>query len=179
MASTTVSTPSPTTALRKGAWTDAALKVLKERYLNRRADGTSETPEQMVWRVASSIADAEREYGTTDDEIQAITERFYDLLIERKFIPNSPTLMNAGLGNNLQYSACYVLPVEDSIEGIFMAIQRAAIVHQSGGGTGFAFSRLRPNGNRAHHQRFLFPTPLFSRFYLLPSVPSCLRNLGQ
>jgi ribonucleoside-diphosphate reductase alpha chain len=148
MASTTVSTLSPTTTLKKGAWTDAALKVLKERYLNRRADGTSETPEQMVWRVASSIAHAEHEYGTTDEEIQAIAGQFYELLIERKFIPNSPTLMNAGLGNNLQYSACYVLPVEDSIEGIFMAIQHAAIVHQSGGGTGFAFSRLRPNGNR-------------------------------
>jgi ribonucleoside-diphosphate reductase alpha chain len=138
----------PTATLKQGAWTDAALKVLKERYLHRRPDGTFETPEEMVWRVASAIAEAEREYGASDDEIQAIAKGFYDLMIERKFIPNSPTLMNAGLGNNLQYSACYVLPVEDSIEGIFEAIQHAAIVHQSGGGTGFAFSRLRPNGNR-------------------------------
>jgi ribonucleoside-diphosphate reductase alpha chain len=136
------------TTLKKGAWTDAALKVLKERYLHRRADGSQETPEEMVWRVASAIAASEREYGATEDEIHTIAGRFYDLMIERKFIPNSPTLMNAGLGTNLQYSACYVLPVEDSIQGIFESIQHAALVHQSGGGTGFAFSRLRPNGNR-------------------------------
>jgi ribonucleoside-diphosphate reductase alpha chain len=134
--------------LKQGAWTDAALKVLKERYLHRRADGTQETPEEMVWRVASAIAASEREYGASEDEIHTIAGRFYDLMIERKFIPNSPTLMNAGLGTNLQYSACYVLPVEDSIEGIFESIQHAALVHQSGGGTGFAFSRLRPNGSR-------------------------------
>jgi ribonucleoside-diphosphate reductase alpha chain len=134
--------------LEQGNWSDVTLKVLRERYLSRQADGTHETPEEMLWRVASAMANAERAYGATDDEIQATTERFYDLMIERKFVPNSPTLMNAGLGTNLQYSACYVLPVEDSIEGIFDAIQHAAIVHQSGGGTGFAFSRLRPNGNR-------------------------------
>ncbi len=148
MTTTSRSIPSPSTTLKKGAWTDAALKVLKERYLNPRADGTYEAPEDMVWRVASSIAEAEREYGTTDDEIQAVAEQYYELMIERKFVPNSPTLMNAGLGSNLQYSACYVLPVDDSINGIFEAIRHAAIVHQSGGGTGFAFSRLRPNGNR-------------------------------
>jgi len=134
--------------LRKGTWTDAARKVLKERYLNRSADGKYESPEEMVWRVAAAIAGAERDYGSTEEEIQATAQAFYDLMIERKFIPNSPTLMNAGVGNNLQYSACYVLPVEDSIDGIFGAIRHAAIVHQSGGGTGFAFSRLRPNGNR-------------------------------
>ncbi len=145
---TSTAQPTPPSTLKKGAWTDAALKVLTERYLRRRPDGTQETPEEMIWRVASAIAEAEREYEATDAEIQAIAERFYELMVERKFIPNSPTLMNAGLGANLQYSACYVLPVEDSIEGIFEAIKRAAIVHQSGGGTGFAFSRLRPNGSR-------------------------------
>jgi ribonucleoside-diphosphate reductase alpha chain len=148
MASTSRSALFPATTSKKGAWTDAALKVLKERYLRRHPDGTVEKPEEMVWRVASAIAGAERDYDATGDEIQAIARRFYDLMIERKFIPNSPTLMNAGLGSHLQYSACYVLPVGDSIEGIFEAIQHAAIVHQSGGGTGFAFSRLRPNGNR-------------------------------
>jgi ribonucleoside-diphosphate reductase alpha chain len=133
--------------LKQGVWTESALQVLKERYLHRRPDGTQETPEEMLWRVASAIAAAERVHGTSEAEIQAAAGRFYDLLVERKFIPNSPTLMNAGLGTNLQYSACYVLPVEDSIQGIFESIQRAALVHQSGGGTGFAFSRLRPNGN--------------------------------
>ena len=143
----TKTTTSPTTTVKKGAWTDASLKVLQERYLHRHGDGTYETPEEMVWRVASAIAEAERDYGATDEKIQSIAEGFYELIIERKFVPNSPTLMNAGLGSNLQYSACYVLPVEDSIQGIFEAIQNAAIVHQSGGGTGFAFSRLRPNGS--------------------------------
>src|SRR5512135_1148625 len=138
-------TKSPT--LKPGVWTEAALKVLKERYLHRRPDGTQETPEEMLWRVASAIAAAERVHGTAEAEIQSAAGRFYDLLAERKFVPNSPTLMNAGLGTNLQYSACYVLPVEDSIQGIFESIQHAALVHQSGGGTGFAFSRLRPNGN--------------------------------
>jgi ribonucleoside-diphosphate reductase alpha chain len=148
MTSATKSNRTKVSTLKKGTWTDASLKVLKERYLHRRADGTQETPEEMVWRVASSIAGAEREYGASEADIQATAESFYNLLIEHKFVPNSPTLMNAGLGTNLQYSACYVLPVEDSIEGIFDSIQHAAIVHQSGGGTGFAFSRLRPNGNR-------------------------------
>jgi ribonucleoside-diphosphate reductase alpha chain len=133
--------------LKQGVWTEASLQVLKERYLHRRSDGTQETPEEMLWRVASAIAAAERVHGTSEAEIQAAAGGFYDLLVERKFIPNSPTLMNAGLGTNLQYSACYVLPVEDSIQGIFASIQHAALVHQSGGGTGFAFSRLRPNGN--------------------------------
>jgi len=150
---TSTSKPAPSTnksstTLNKAAWTDAALKVLRERYLHRRPDGTQETPEEMIWRVASAIAEAEREVGAADAEVQAIARQFHALMIERKFVPNSPTLMNAGLGANLQYSACYVLPVEDSIAGIFDAIQHAAIVHQSGGGTGFAFSRLRPNGNR-------------------------------
>jgi ribonucleoside-diphosphate reductase alpha chain len=136
------------TNVKKGRWSSAALKVLKERYLHQRDDGSYETPEEMVWRVAWAIAGAEREHGADDAQVQAITQDFYGLIIEGKFMPNSPTLMNAGLGTNLQYSACYVLPVDDSIEGIFDAIRNAAIVHQSGGGTGFSFSRLRPKGSR-------------------------------
>ncbi len=125
--------------LRQGVWTDAALRVLKERYL-----APGETPEGMCWRVAWAIAQAERRWGKSEAEVRAIAQQFYDLMVDHLFLPNSPTLMNAGKENGLQYSACYVLPVEDSLEGIFEAIKRAAIVHKSGGGTGFAFSRLRP-----------------------------------
>lgn len=125
--------------LRQGVWTDAALRVLKERYL-----APGETPEGMCWRVAWAIAQAERRWGKSEAEVRAIAQSFYDLMVDHYFLPNSPTLMNAGKENGLQYSACYVLPVEDSLEGIFEAIKRAAIVHKSGGGTGFAFSRLRP-----------------------------------
>ena len=144
----TATSPLAGVTLKPGTWTEAALKVLQERYLHQRRDGTHETPEEMAWRVAWAVAQAEWEYGASDDQVQASAQQFYELIIERKFVPNSPTLMNAGLGSNLQYSACYVLPVEDSIEGIFEAIRHAAIVHQSGGGTGFSFSRLRPNGSR-------------------------------
>lgn len=125
--------------LRQGVWTDSALRVLKERYL-----APGETPEGMCWRVAWAIAQAERRWGKSEAEVRQIALQFYDLMVDHLFLPNSPTLMNAGKENGLQYSACYVLPVEDSLEGIFEAIKRAAIVHKSGGGTGFAFSRLRP-----------------------------------
>ncbi len=139
---------------REGTWTEVALRVLRERYLQplQAAPGpdgtlpseTQETPEDMCWRVALAIAAAERTYGKTDAEVRAIAEHFYDVMVAREFLPNSPTLMNAGKGNGLQLSACFVLPIEDSMAGIFEAVKRAALIHQSGGGTGMAFSRLRP-----------------------------------
>ncbi len=141
---------------RQGHWSEAALRVLRERYLLRNEAGeVVETPEDMCWRVAVAIAQAETRYASAagHDEravVQAWAERFYDLMIEQKFLPNSPTMMNAGKGNNLQYSACYVLPVGDSMVEIFDAIKNAALIHQSGGGTGFAFSRLRPAGSLVH-----------------------------
>jgi ribonucleoside-diphosphate reductase alpha chain len=140
----------PPEPLTTGQWSDQALRILAERYLHRRPDGTQETPEELVWRVAHSIAEADQAYGADDGVVMRIAQEFYELIIKHEFVPNSPTLMNAGLGNNLQYSACYVLPIEDSIEGIFESVKNAAIVHQSGGGTGFAFSRLRPNGSRVN-----------------------------
>jgi ribonucleoside-diphosphate reductase alpha chain len=127
-----------------GKWTEPALRVLRERYLTRKNGEIVETPEEMCWRVAGSIAAGEARYGRTPAAVREIATAFYEMMIDGYFLPNSPTLMNAGKGNGLQYSACYVLPVGDSMEEIFDSVKAAAIIHKSGGGTGFAFSRLRP-----------------------------------
>jgi ribonucleoside-diphosphate reductase alpha chain len=127
-----------------GQWTEPALRVLRERYLLRKDGEVIETPEEMCWRVAVSIAAGEGRYGRSQAAVREVAEAFYDMMVDGYFIPNSPTLMNAGKGNGLQYSACYVLPVGDSMEEIFDSVKAAAIIHKSGGGTGFAFSRLRP-----------------------------------
>jgi ribonucleoside-diphosphate reductase alpha chain len=129
---------------RVGQWTEPALRVLRERYLTRKDGEVVETPEEMCWRVARSIAAGEERYGRTPAAVNEIATAFYEMMIDQYFLPNSPTLMNAGKGNGLQYSACYVLPVGDSMEEIFDSVKAAAIIHKSGGGTGFAFSRLRP-----------------------------------
>ncbi len=125
----------------KGQWTNAALTILRERYLQG-----DETPEEMMRRVAYAIA--EGNYPNTPETVEETSKKFYEMMVQRQFIPNSPTLMNAGLHTGLQYSACYVLPIEDSIPAIFESIKNAAIIHQSGGGTGFSFGRLRPQGLR-------------------------------
>lgn len=135
---------SDTRPLKVGKWTEPALRVLRERYLTRKGGEVQETPEEMCWRVALSIARAEERYGRSRAAMQEVAAAFYDLMVDGYFLPNSPTLMNAGKGNQLQYSACYVLPIGDSMEEIFDAVKAAAIIHKSGGGTGFAFSRLRP-----------------------------------
>jgi ribonucleoside-diphosphate reductase alpha chain len=128
-----------------GTWTEPALRVLRERYLLRDDRGeVAETPEEMCWRVAQSIAAGEARYGRSPAAVREVAAAFYDMMVDAYFVPNSPTLMNAGKGNGLQYSACYVLPVGDSMEEIFDSVKAAAIIHKSGGGTGFAFSRLRP-----------------------------------
>jgi ribonucleoside-diphosphate reductase alpha chain len=129
---------------KAGRWSESALRVLRERYLARREGQVVETPEDMCWRVARAIAAAEARFGRSPAAVREIAEAFYDIMVEGAFLPNSPTLMNAGKGNGLQYSACYVLPVGDSMEEIFDSVKAAAIIHKSGGGTGFAFSRLRP-----------------------------------
>jgi ribonucleoside-diphosphate reductase alpha chain len=125
-----------------------ARRVLKRRYLKKNRKGkVIETPEQMFRRVAHHIAKAEKNYGSpSTEQIERWEEAFYEIMTEGKFLPNSPTLMNAGrrLG---QLAACFVLPVEDSMEGIFGALHHAALIHKSGGGTGFAFSRLRPKNS--------------------------------
>ncbi|HEV8533048.1 MAG TPA: ribonucleotide reductase N-terminal alpha domain-containing protein [Methylomirabilota bacterium] len=132
---------------KAGRWSEPALRVLTERYLARRDGRVVETPEEMCWRVAQTIANAESRFGRSPAASQEIAAAFYDMMVEGQFLPNSPTLMNAGKDNQLQYSACYVLPVGDSMEEIFDSVKAAAIIHQSGGGTGFAFSRLRPKND--------------------------------
>ena len=131
--------------VQKGlALSENAVTVLKRRYLRKDSQGkVIETPEKMFRRVAQHIAKAEKNYGADDERVKAVEETFYDLMTQVIFLPNSPTLMNAGrrLG---QLAACFVLPVEDSMEGIFGALRNAAMIHKSGGGTGFSFSRLRP-----------------------------------
>ncbi len=130
-----------------GRWSEPALRVLRERYLAREGDRVSETPEEMCWRVARAIAAAEERFGRSPAAAGEVAAAFYDMMVEGYFLPNSPTLMNAGKDNQLQYSACYVLPVGDSMQEIFDSVKSAAVIHQSGGGTGMAFSRLRPKND--------------------------------
>ena len=132
---------------KSGSWTEPALRVLRERYLARCNGEVEETPEEMCWRVALTVAQAEERFGRSAAGVGEVAAAFYDTMVERQFLPNSPTLMNAGKDNHLQYSACYVLPVGDSMGEIFDSVKSAAIIHQSGGGTGFAFSRLRPKND--------------------------------
>ena len=124
-----------------------ALKVLEKRYLKKDEEGrVTETAEDLFRRVANAIAQADAAYGRSKQEVKKTEEEFHAMMTALDFLPNSPTLMNAGrrLG---QLSACFVLPVDDSMESIFDGVKCAAIIHKSGGGTGFSFSRLRPKGD--------------------------------
>ena len=131
----------------KKTLTENAIKVLERRYLIKDSNGVViETPDQLFRRVAGAVALPDKNYGASDEQVQQTVEEFYQTVANLEYMPNSPTLMNAGrpLG---QLSACFVLPVADSMEEIFETIKHAAIIHKSGGGTGFSFSRLRPRNS--------------------------------
>ena len=125
-----------------------ARTILERRYLKRKSNDTLETPEEMLTRVARNIAQVEIwSCGQSEAEAKKWEETFFEIMDQRKFLPNSPTLMNAGHPLQ-QLAACFVLPIEDSMESIFESLKIAALIHKSGGGTGFSFSRLRPKNDQ-------------------------------
>lgn len=142
-----------------------ALKVLERRYLLKDELGKIiETPQEMFRRVASFIAHVDLLYDKNTD-VDRLEEDFYHLMANLEFLPNSPTLMNAGTSMN-QLSACFVLPVPDSVEGIFNTLKYMALIHKSGGGVGFSFSNLRPQGDVVRSTKGIASGPLsFMRIF--------------
>ena len=145
------------------SFSESSNKILKERYLLKGGDlEVLETVKDRFWHIAFDIAAGDIDFSpapdgagskqalTPDKEVLEIAKDFYSMMVKQEFLPNSPTIMNAGKQNGLQYSACFVLPVGDSLPEIFDSVKYAALIHQTGGGTGFAFSRLRPAGSRVH-----------------------------
>ncbi|MCY4572420.1 MAG: vitamin B12-dependent ribonucleotide reductase [Gemmatimonadetes bacterium] len=167
---TGVFTDQPPADLPPAQLSENARIVLARRYLKKNEDGEpTEDPETMFWRVARVIAEEDRKYGVSRAAVEEVARSFYDLMTTGGFEPNSPTLMNAGrpLG---QLSACFVLPVEDALSngksGIYDTLRSMALVHQSGGGTGFSFSQLRPEGDTVRSTMGVASGPVsFMRLY--------------
>ncbi|MCY3944449.1 MAG: adenosylcobalamin-dependent ribonucleoside-diphosphate reductase, partial [Gemmatimonadetes bacterium] len=164
------SADTPPTGLPTARISQNARVVLGRRYLKKDESGTPiEEPEAMFWRIARVVAEEDRRHGASEAELEELARDFYDLMATGHFEPNSPTLMNAGrpLG---QLSACFVLPVEDALSnggsGIYDTLRAMALVHQSGGGTGFSFSRLRPEGDTVRSTMGVASGPVsFMRLY--------------
>lgn len=130
-----------------------AISVMTKRYFDKNDEQVAlEDVDGMYWRTAGVMADAERHWAGSDALVASMREQFFKVMRGREFLPNSPTLANAGIRTG-QFSACFVLPVEDDLEGIFDTVKHAALIHQTGGGTGFAFSRLRPQNDIVHSSK--------------------------
>lgn len=155
-----------------------AIKILEKRYLLHDEKGqVKETPSQLFSRVAKAVALAEKEYKSSAFKTKEYENIFYQMMSNLEFLPNSPTLMNAGTSLG-QLSACFVLPIEDSLDSIFETLKMTAKIHQSGGGTGFSFSRLRPKGDIVHSTGGVASGPIsFIRVY--DSMTEAIRQGGR
>lgn len=144
---------------KKTEISENARTVLEKRYLRRDESGVVvETPEELFYRVAENIASAEKKFSSEGNAAQW-TEKFYNMMVDLDFLPNSPTLMNAGRELQ-QLSACFVLPVGDSMDDIFTSVKNTALIHKSGGGTGFSFSHIRPKNDRVKSTKGVSSGPL-------------------
>src|SRR3989338_2689514 len=134
--------------LPEPSFSESSNKILVERYLLKGGNlEVVESVSERFWHIAYDIASGDMDFGAKEAQVYTQAVDFYKMMVLQEFLPNSPTIMNAGKQNGLQYSACFVLPVGDSLPEIFDSVKFAALIHQTGGGTGFAFSRLRPAGS--------------------------------